>query len=452
LETLPRILVLSSNVEEIPGRDDVGQVAVIQDLSNGLREASNPGWELIIVDSALGGDMGLEAGARLAATDVPVVLAARTPSLALAMEAQSRGLRGVLAFPPDLSVALRLIPSREQSSEDLIPFPEHLDEHALVGRSGAVLRVFETVARVAASEAYILIEGEAGTGRAELARAIHRASYRSDQELVELTVGALPEGLLESELFGHEKGSFPWAFSNRRGRLERADGGTLFLDGVDQLPGRLQARLFQTLKDGAVERTGSSETTPVDVRIIASSTRSLEGMTASGEFHEGLCFRLSLLSLVVPPLRERGSDRILLATHFGGLAARRHGREISGLSSAAAERINGHHWPGNARELRNVMERAVLVAQDPVIGAEDLPEKFRWPGAAGPVEGAAGLADLDASLDEIEAAHIRRVVRTTAGSLSQAADVLGIHRNTLRRKIRQYGISGVGRVDQTILP
>jgi DNA-binding NtrC family response regulator len=304
-----------------------------------------------------------------------------------------------------------------------------------------VVRVFAAVARMASSDADLILQGEPGTGKRTIARTLHQHSARAAGPFVEFSCAALPEPLLESELFGHEAGTFPWAISRRRGRLERAHGGTLFLDHVAELPPRLQMRLAQVLEEGTVEHVGGGEPLPVSLRVVAGSAVDLAERVAAGRFLSALRDRLASVTLSLPALRDRPEDVILLASHFGALAAATHQRAAEGLAEETARKIETHDWPGNLRELRAAMEHAVLMTDGPVIAPDALPDSVRLPGGAGlPLAGRDDL-QVRASLEEVEAAHIRRVLRATGGNLGQAATVLGVHRNTLRRKLRQYGIS-----------
>jgi two-component system response regulator HydG len=303
-----------------------------------------------------------------------------------------------------------------------------------------MVRVFSAVARLASSRANLLLEGEPGTGKRTIARRLHQHGARSSDPFVEFSCAALPEPLLESELFGHEQGAFPWAISRRRGRLERAHGGTLFLDHVDKLPPRLQMRLQQSLAEGAVEHAGGGQPIPVSVRIVAAAASDLQDLTDQGRFLPDLREMIAVVTLTLPALRDRPQDVLLLATHFAAQAAERHGRAVTGIARETARKIETHDWPGNLLELRSAMEQAVLLTDGPVIQPEALPDSVRWPGGAGLAGGVREDLQVQASLEEVEAAHIRRVLRATAGNSSRAAEILGIHRNTLRRKLRQYGI------------
>lgn len=435
-----RILVLTPRPGPFRPLGDAGGVDELRTLEAadaGVEAAGEDPWELILVDSAFAGEAGGELALELASRGHAVLLVARTPSLQLTLSMLQGGVRDVLAFPPTPSRVLDYL-GRGASHGDLLPLTELDDEHTLVGRDPRMLEIFRTVARLASSDTHVLVQGESGTGKATLAGALHRSSERRDRELVELSCGALPESLLESELFGHEAGTFPWAIARRRGRLERAHRSTLFLDDVDELPPRLQMSLLQVLRDGTVEHVGGTEPLPAEVRLVAASRKSPEELVDEGRLLEDLHHEIAPVVLEVPPLRERGDDVVLLARHFGALAARRYRQEVTALTREAADRLLEQPWPGNVRQLQQVMDRAVLVAEGPVLDVHHLPKDLRSPTLA-PTEAGPDVP-VHATLEEVEAAHIRRVVRSTEGNLTRAADILEIHRNTLRRKLDKYGI------------
>ncbi len=312
----------------------------------------------------------------------------------------------------------------------------------MVGQSAAFLAALRTALQVADSSASVLLCGESGTGKELLARAIHRHSPRALQPFIALNCAALPEHLLESELFGHEKGAFTGAGRRRLGRFERATGGTLFLDEIGDMSPSLQAKMLRALEEGEIERLGGESTVAVDVRVIAATNCQLEESIKEGKFREDLYYRLAVVVVHVPPLRERGDDIRLLAEHFLVRYACENRRPVPRLAPETLDRIYAYHWPGNVRELRNAMERALLVADGPEILPSHLPVDVQngW-GLNG--AGAPAVSEGDASLmslDDVERRHIRRVLDATGGHIGRAAEILGIHRNTLRRKMREHGL------------
>ncbi len=310
----------------------------------------------------------------------------------------------------------------------------------LAGSGPAMMEVVREIARVGAGPTTVLVTGESGTGKELVARAIHWASPRASGPFVAINCSAVPEPLLESEFFGHERGAFTGAVARRVGRFERAEGGTLFLDEVGDMSLVLQAKLLRVLEEREVERIGGEGAIPVDVRIVAATNRSLEERAQEGSFREDLLFRLAVARIHLPPLRERIEDLPELVFHFAHEFGSRHGKRIRGISSGTMERMASHPWPGNVRELRNVIERAVLSCRDGYLREEDLRLDRGAPGlSARPAQGAASGYPPTWSLRSIEMDHIRRVLEYSGGRLTEAADILGIHRNTLRRKLRDDG-------------
>jgi DNA-binding NtrC family response regulator len=301
--------------------------------------------------------------------------------------------------------------------------------------------VFETVARVARSGSTVLLTGESGTGNEVVARALHWASDRRDKPFVAVNCAAIPEHLLESELFGHERGAFTGAVARRVGRFERANGGTLFLDEIGDMSLVLQAKVLRVLEDRTVERVGGERSEPIDVRVIAATNQALGPATQEGRFREDLYYRLAVVELRLPSLRERGDDIRQLALHFGADFAERHDKPVRAITENALSRLEGAAWPGNVRELRNVMDRAVLLAQGEVIRSADLRVGLAAPNGSAHAGAATSVGYApELSLEEVESDHIRRVLTSVDGRMTQAAESLGIHRNTLARKMKAYGI------------
>jgi DNA-binding NtrC family response regulator len=303
---------------------------------------------------------------------------------------------------------------------------------SMVGRSRQMQRVFELIARIAQTDITVLIEGESGTGKELVARAIHQSSSRARRPFMAVNCGALPETLLESELFGHVRGAFTGAVSNKRGLFEETDGGTIFLDEIGEMSPALQVKLLRFLQDGEIKRVGSNEVLKLDVRVIAATNRHLQQMVNEGEFRSDLYYRLNVIGINLPPLRERPEDIEFLANHFLRKFSSRMRKPVSGISQQAMQQLRDYHWPGNVRELENVLERAVALAGDNKLDTLDFPATVREVSRTTHVS-----ARL--SLKEVERQHILETVDACNGNYDEAARVLGIGRTTLWRKLKEYG-------------
>jgi transcriptional regulator with GAF, ATPase, and Fis domain len=316
------------------------------------------------------------------------------------------------------------------------------DLDGIVGASAAMVRLFGLIARVSGSDSTILITGETGTGKGLAARAIHRNSARAGEAFVSINCGAIPENLLESELFGHVKGAFTGATATKVGKFEQAHGGTIFLDEIGDMSPDLQVKLLRVLEEGEFEPVGSNRTVRVDVRVIAATHRDLEAQVSAGLFREDLYYRLYVIPLELPPLRERGDDIVLLAEHFLTYFNGRLQASVSGISAGARALLARHTWPGNVRELRNLMERLVVLKPEGPIEAEDLPFGRRGEGL--PVVGASPVAlteegiNLNSAVTEFEKALILQSLEKTQWVKNKAARLLNLNRTTLVEKIKRY--------------
>jgi len=344
----------------------------------------------------------------------------------------------------ELEAALREVEAlRDRLQDENRYLREEVEQaHAdagIVGQSPALKKVLGQVERVAATDATVLILGETGTGKELFARAVHAASPRRERPLVKVNCAALPETLIESELFGHEKGAFTGATARRAGRFELADGGTIFLDEIGDLPLALQAKLLRVLQEGELERLGSPETRRVDVRVIAATNRDLAKRAAEGTFREDLYYRLNVVPLTLPPLRERAGDVRLLVEHVLARAAVRFGRPVPAVPEAVMAAFEAYAWPGNVRELANVVERAVILSDGPNLRLDEPLGAARPPTAAEATTGAAA----GVTMEEVERAHILHVLGTTGWRVrgdGGAAEVLGLNPSTLRSRMKKLGI------------
>jgi DNA-binding NtrC family response regulator len=311
---------------------------------------------------------------------------------------------------------------------------------SLVGNSPAMRRVFDVIRQAAPTQATVLIQGESGTGKELVAHALHVLSTRSKGPFVSVHCAALAPTLLESELFGHEKGAFTGAIAQRRGRFEMADGGTLFLDEISEIDPAIQVKLLRVLEERTFERVGGNEQVEVDIRLVAATNRDLRQRVGEGKFREDLFFRLDVVNITLPPLRVRDGDVPLLCAHFLNEFNAKHGKQVAGLTPEALNALTVYRWPGNVRELRNTVEKMVVLARSDKLTARDIPSNIREEtrGETGGGGGAPARTAEDASLANAERAMIYAALERHGGNRTRAAETLGISRRTLHRKLRQY--------------
>jgi DNA-binding NtrC family response regulator len=427
------ILALTSESSRAELQAAVAAAAVQVMTLAGASAQLSESWELILLDAEMDAPV-LPLVRRLTAAGQRVALVSRRPTLELTVQGIASGAVEVLAYPPAPARLAELAAgcSALTGTERVCTSPEGSgSEAAIVGESRALLDAFQTVARVAGSTATVLIRGESGTGKELFARVLHERSPRAQRPFVAVNCAAIPEHLLESELFGHERGAFTGALSRRIGRVERASGGTLFLDEVGDMSLALQAKMLRVLQEREVERVGGSGAIRVDVRIIAATNRDLEADVVANRFREDLYYRLAVVPIDLPPLRARGGDIAILAEHYLAAATAEHDLPPVRIDEAAMRLLCAYSWPGNVRQLRNVMERLALMVPGSVVRATHLPAEIRAP--CRHVQG--DHTRTFGTLAEVERRHIERVLEQTGGQLARAADILGIHRNTLRRKL-----------------
>jgi DNA-binding NtrC family response regulator len=413
-----------------------------QSLTEGLRLIASDAWDLILLDSDFSG-AGLEILGRLHEDggSVPVVLLTARPSMEMAMEAIRHGAHDVLPKPIPRGRVREIVLGIEEISR-LRPVPEETaGADVIVGASAGMMTVFKSIARAAGSDATVLVLGESGTGKEMVARVLHARSRRARGPFVAINCAAVPENLLESELFGHEKGAFTGAIGRRIGRFERATAGTLFLDEIGDMSMALQSKILRALQEREVERVGGAAPIPIDVRIVAATNRDLQNAVQDGKFREDLYYRLAVVTLTLPPLRDRGTDLDLLAMHFLATYAREHGRPVRAVAEEVITALKRHPWPGNVRQLRNAVERAVVMSEGEVLLPQHLPPEILVPPETPSTNGHHAPAEAPlVTLEEMERQMIRRALRESGNNVTLAAERLGIHRNTLRRKIGEYGI------------
>jgi two-component system NtrC family response regulator len=402
--------------------------------------------DLVLSDFKMPGMSGIELlrGVKGVNPEIPFILVTAYGTVETAVQAMREGAADYLTKPLDLEeLQLRIGHVTEQvrlrsAVRDLqARLVERHRLEGIIGESGRMQEVLALVKQVAPSDATVLVRGESGTGKELIARAIHFNSRRAAGPLVTLNCAALPEQLLESELFGHEKGAFTGAVAQRKGRFELADGGSIFLDEIGDLTPALQVKLLRVLQERQFERLGGTRTLTVDVRILAATHRDLEQAMRDGTFREDLYYRLNVVIIQIPPLRERREDIAALLDHFLLRFTEKNRREVTGITAAARDALLRYDYPGNVRELENVVERAVLLCRGRVIDLEDLPVALR-PGERGTAD--AEPRNLPDLVESIERQAIRAALERHGGVQTQAAEELGISERVLRYKMRKYGL------------
>ena len=359
---------------------------------------------------------------------VPVVACGTRADAPAAVRAIRDGAREFLPLPPDPELIAAILQAASGES------------HALVARDPAMLATLRRAEQVASAEASVLITGESGTGKEVLARHIHRTSKRASGPFVALNCAAIPENLLESEMFGHERGAFSGAAARRVGKFEAADGGTLLLDEISEMDVRLQAKLLRAIQEREIDRVGGAGPVRVNVRILATSNRDLLAECSAGRFREDLYFRLNVVSLRIPPLRERPGDIVALAEHYARHYAGVNGFPVRPLSLVARSRLESHGWRGNVRELENTVHRAVLLSSGSEIDAIELADGVAAPQQTPPAAGASGF--VGRTMDAVEQDLILQTLSHTLGNRTHAATILGISIRALRNKLRDYAAAG----------
>ncbi len=360
----------------------------------------------------------------------------------LAVQAMQQGATDFMTKPINLD-KLELVLGRVLKAKRMELENEQLraqldDKYGLenmVGHSAPMQEIFETIRQVASSRATVLIQGESGTGKELVAKAIHQLGSRSKGPFVAVHCAALSQNLLESELFGHEKGAFTGAMERRIGRFEKADGGSLFLDEISEIDASVQVKILRALEERQIERVGGDTPVDVDSRLIAATNRDLKGMVDEGAFREDLFYRLYVVVITLPPLRERQDDILLLLNHFLAGFNEENGKQIEGFTPAAYEMLSSYEWPGNIRELRNLVERMVVLARGKMLDVKDIPIQVREQASDGEVR-----IDADLTVDEMEKRMVVQALEKTGGNRTKAAEKLGVSRRTLHRKLNEYGI------------
>jgi DNA-binding NtrC family response regulator len=408
--------------------------------------------DLVLLDIRLPGMDGIEVLERIKTIDerVEVILVTAVKTVRTAVAAMKLGAFDYLTKPFEedelLSLASRALERRTLEREVALLRSELARTHDLdeiVGEHPVMEKLHGLIAQVARTSTTVLITGESGTGKELVARAIHRHGPRREGPFVAVNPAAIVESLIESELFGHERGAFTGAHQRKLGKFELAQGGTLFLDEIGTLRAEVQAKLLRVLQEREIERVGGTRSIKIDVRIIAATNTHLKDAVSRGTFREDLYYRLNVVPIVVPPLRERAQDVPLLAEHFLRRDTRDFNKRIEGLSPEAVAALQAYRWPGNVRELKNVIERCVVLADGPVIQLNDLPLDVLLPQQATRVRAAEALP-LNEATDQFERQIVLRVLERVGWNLTEAGRILAIHRNSLRVKLARWGVRAPG--------
>ncbi|MFZ5862789.1 MAG: PEP-CTERM-box response regulator transcription factor [Nitrospirota bacterium] len=447
--TKPRLLVVDDE-EAIRNQmrwalADEYDVLLAEDRSSALEQMKQTRPDAVLLDLGLPpapreATEGLQALAELLAADrqAKIIVITGNHDRANALRAVEQGAFDFFSKPadiPEVRVVLKRALRLAELERENDALRQRLGERGfedIVGESTAMQKVFAVIRKVATTDASVLIVGESGTGKELVAQAIHRSGDRRDGSFVVINCGAIPETLLESELFGHEKGSFTHADARRKGKFEYADNGTLFLDEIGELPLSLQVKLLRFLQDHRIERVGGRELIPLNVRIIAATNRDLKRAAAEGRFRDDLYFRLGIVTITMPPLREREHDAMLLARTFLQRFAGQYHKEVRGFSADAAAAIRAGSWPGNVRELEHRVKRGVIMADGALLTAQDI--EMDLPADASPTR---SLRDVR---DEAERRHVQIVLERCGGNVSRAASELAVSRPTLHELIKKYGL------------
>lgn len=443
---MPRILIIDdeesirSTLSDIL-EDEHHTTTQCESAEEGLQKFAREEFDLVLLDVWLPGIDGITALQRISAVRnaPPVIVISGHGNVETAVKATRLGAYDFLEKPLSLERVLltvnhALAERRLRERVEVLSESRNLHE-VLVGESDAMKRLETQIRNAAPSNTRVLVTGENGSGKEIVARTLHRLSRRADAPFVDVNCAAIPEELIESELFGHRKGAFTGATEDRKGKFELADGGTLFLDEIADMSLRTQAKVLRVLQEQKFQRVGGAQTISVDVRLIAATNKDLERAIAEGTFREDLYFRLNVIPIRVPALRERDRDVQMLADHFLRTFAAETGRRPKRLSSDAANALRSYDWPGNVRELRNVMERMTILVESDVIEASDL----QLTGREGKRD-TVGNRTLREAREEFERDFILRKLKELGGNVSRAAEALGVERSNLYRKLHQYGI------------
>ncbi|MFW6081487.1 MAG: sigma-54-dependent transcriptional regulator [Desulfosalsimonas sp.] len=407
-------------------------------------------YDLVLLDIRMAPMGGIEALKKIKeiSPGIAVIIMTAYASVGTAVEALKSGAYDYLTKPLDID-ELKILVKKTLRHFQLETENRYLKERIsdkfdyanIIGQSPPMKKLFETLSLVAPSDATALILGESGTGKELVANAIHQNSPRKDSPFIKVNCAALPETLLESELFGHEKGAFTGALTRKQGRFRQAHTGTIFLDEIAEMSHATQAKILRVLQEQSFEPLGDSTTVQVDIRVVAATNRVLEDEIEKGRFRQDLYYRLNVVSLHIAPLRERREDIVLLAEHFLKIYNEKNRRMIKGFSPRASDLLMRYHWPGNVRELENAVERAVILARGEIITPDQLPEPVRGTDGGAAARGEGSGATAGRALKDVEKDMILRTLDQMSGNRTKTADILGISRRALQLKLKKYGIN-----------
>ncbi len=423
------------------------EVAEAGDGPEAIRAVEQEPFDLILLDIRMTTMDGIEAltEIRKVSPYAPVLMMTAYASVKTAVEALKAGAFEYLTKPLDIEElkiliekALEYYHLREENLALRERLGDRFDFSRVIGKSRKMKEIFDLLAQVAPTDATVLILGESGTGKEVVANAVHHNSPRANQPFIKVACAALPEALLESELFGHEKGAFTGAVARREGRFQAAHRGTIFLDEVGEMTPATQTKILRVLQEKEFEAVGSTRTVKVDVRVIAATNKDLEKEVREGRFREDLYYRLNVVPVLVPPLRERREDIPDLAGHFLSVYRRKNKKEVKEISKKGLDLLIRYDWPGNVRELENCIERAVIIARGEVIAPADFPPQIQSLGSE--KEDSGIRLPSGVTLQEVEKALILKTLEDTGGNRSRAAEIMGINRRTLQNKLKEYGI------------
>jgi DNA-binding NtrC family response regulator len=424
------------------------QVFTAENGPQALEIIQREGLRIVIADLVVPGMDGIELmkRAKMISPNIEVIIITAYGSIPTAITAIREGAYDYIEKPfcPERAeLLIEKLVEHQGLIEENISLHQKLEERYrfenIIAKSPKMQQVIEVIKVVAKSNATVLITGETGTGKELVAQAIHSQSHRRGKPFVAISCAALPESLLESELFGHEKGAFTGAYAQKKGKFEVANRGTLFLDEIGEMSANIQVHLLRVLEEKRFTRVGGNEPIKVDVRVISATNRDMKEAVASRQFREDLYYRLNVVNIELPPLRERKEDIPLLAQHFLKKFALDNHKEVTGFSPEATDFLLRYDWPGNIRELENAIERAVILAKKPIIELADLPQQKLV---------AAQQISLEKNLKQVEKEHIRNVLAETKGNYTEAARILGISRMTLYNKAKAYGLN-VKKIDNS---